>query len=341
MSGPATHALTIHDCTIVIRAAGERTEAACVNTVRKQVLALGGDPHRQTIVIRERPFVQAVRRTYEAGIDSGAAWVIAMDADVLLLEDGLKRVIDACATAAPGTFTVTPLVLCRFFHGYCFRGLHLYPGSLLPTALGLIESSGAADNVRPESTVVRAMDALGHRFEATTTPVGIHDHEQFFRHIYLKMRLRGRREFVDDHGKTLHASIELMRSLAARGDDDARVAVWGLQDGAADASTSAAAPAHYDWFADYPAFDARLLESGLREKPPLNVDPPASLALERMLGFDYINDQRTPKWIRDRGNFAGGLALVRERFALHAPSAAETPLVPRGEHAQHHQPLRA
>lgn len=331
----------IRDCVVVIRAAGERTESACVRIVADQMCVLGGDPSTRLHVVHERPFSMALKRTYELGIASGAAWVIAMDADVLLLQDGLSRVLEALASMEPTGFTITPLVLCRFFHGYCFRGLHLYPGRLLPQALALMDSCGAHQNVRPETTVVQAMERAGYRIQATTLPVGVHDFEQAYHHIYLKMRMRGRRECADDGGKTLDAYIALLQSLADRGDDDARVAVWGLEDGAADARGAAAPPVHYDWLGDYPELNARLSAANIRPKPALRSDLGDTFALELMLGFYYQHDTRTPKWIKDRAGFTEGLQRVRETFRLRTPSAAETPLMPRGEHAEHAQALRA
>ncbi|MBY0311142.1 MAG: hypothetical protein K2W85_03645 [Phycisphaerales bacterium] len=330
----------IRDCVVIIRAAGERTESACVRIVADQMRLLGGDPSTRLHVVHERPFSRALQRTYELGIASGAAWVIAMDADVLLLQDGLARILEALASLKPDGFTITPLVLCRFFHGYCFRGLHLYPAHLLPSALAIMDACGAHEHIRPESCVVLAMERAGHGYQATTLPVGVHDFEQAYHHIYVKMRMRGRRECADDGGKSLDRYIALMKSLADLGDHDARVAAWGLEDGAADARAAVPPPPHYDWLSDYPELNARLSAAGIRTKPALNDNLGDTFALDRMLGFDYLADTRTPKWIKDLAGFSDGLQRVRENFRLYSPSAVESTLIPRSQHAQHAQPLR-
>ncbi len=332
--------VSIHECVVIVRAAGERTESSAITILRAQVDALGGRADRQVLVVRERPFARAVQATYEQALASGAAWAIAIDADVILLPDGLDRLLHACALRTPDAFTITPLVLCRFFHGFCFRGVHLYPVHLLDKALGVMDQCGARHSVRPETAVVTAMQPLGYRIQATTSPVGVHDDEQWFRHIYLKMRLRGRREIADDAGRSLQTYVDLLEGLARGGDDDARVAVWGLLDGAADARRPDPPPPQYDWMGAYPEFDTRMRDADLREKLPLDRPLSSTHALDRMLEFDYALDTRTPQWIRTIGGFARGPAEARARFCLQRPVSADPMLVPRAEHRQRHDALR-
>lgn len=298
----------VQDLTFVVRSAGERTRDAALRVLASQITALGGDPSAQITNVEAKPFVNAVRATYEIGLASGRPWVVGMDADVLLLSDGVGRLMRLCDAAAPDAFTLTTLVLCKFFGGFCFRGIHLYPRRLLAEALPLIEESKAAESLRPETAVVQAMVARGYRLEGPPEPVGVHDFEQSFRQIYLKMLLRGRREMSDDGGRGYGAYLAFLQDLAKR-DADGLVASWGLADGASDASR-ADAPAHYPWDAEYPRLDERLRAFRIREKPALQAHAAAEIADAIIAAHPFATDIRTPAWIRERFAFASGTSAV-------------------------------
>ncbi len=296
--------MPVTDITFVVRGAGERTHAHALATLREQVVRAGGE-QRQIEVVNERPFVAAVRRTLEIGAGAGRPWAVGMDADVLLTSRGVGHLRAMCAGAKPDTFTVTGLMLCKFYGGFVFRGVHVYRASLLERARGLIgkrtpggEGGGPDPELKPESAVVHAMAAEGHGYEGVPRVLAAHDFEQSFRHIYLKMRLRGRRETADGDAAALSA---FCRRGAERGDDDFRVALWGIEDGVRDA---AAGPARgYDWFGEWPEFDRRMREHGLREKPELTGELDgnggAAFADRLIRAHDWPADDRTPRWIRE------------------------------------------
>ncbi|MBY0262361.1 MAG: hypothetical protein K2Q20_08445 [Phycisphaerales bacterium] len=313
--------LDVRDMTFVVRCAGERTMDAAIALLREQVAALGGDPRAQVRPVSERPFVNAVRATLELGIASGRPWTIGMDADVLLLSDGVRRLAGLCSAAPDDVYTITTLVYCKYFGGFCFRGIHAYPTRLLGEALPLVESSNAAESLRPETSVVNAMLARGYKMLGPPVPVGAHDFEQSFRHIYLKMRLRARRELGDEPGKTTTDYFEFVRARAAV-DPEYLVASWGLEDGRRDALSSGGSPAHYDWDAKYPELDDRLTRAGMTEKGPLGLHEARGLADRLMASHEYVADRRTPKWIRDKHGFAEGVSVAGARMGLGVPLAA-------------------
>jgi hypothetical protein len=289
------------DLTFILRTAGERTAHASAAELKRQ---LGPDADRLVTVIHERPFSAAVRRTLEIGLDARRPFTIGLDADVLLASDGVARLCSLCAAMTPGTYSLAGLTLCRFSGGYCFRGVHLYRTELLEQALPLVgvHTPGGADpDLKPETAVVNAMQARGHGFGALPVPLGIHDYEQLYRHIYLKMRLRARRQLEIDTGENDAAPFrEHCRLHAERGDHDFTVALWGLDDGTADSrarASSSPAPANYDWYAPQPELDARLLAAGLAEKPGLDTDT-HTLADRLMAAHDTATDGRSPEWIR-------------------------------------------
>lgn len=304
---------------VAIRAASERTAGACERRVRAWFQAQGGDPESHVVVVRERPFARAVRATLENGRDSGRAWVVALDADVMLLEEGLTRMAWACAAADGLMFAITPLVLCKFYGGFCCKGVHAYPRRLLSRALDAMVRSGSESDLRPEGAMVRAMEAGGWRAFGPPLVVGAHDYEQHFRHIYLKARLRARREAADAGSGECSLAF-VMRN--APSDADMLVASWGMEDGRRDA-LRAHAPSMYAWDAPYPEFEARLRAHGLSEKPSWTGGD-AGFAEGVVGAHDFAADARTPKWIRERLEFAGDRRRVLERIGVPDTRPAPT-----------------
>lgn len=319
----------VRDMTFVVRATGERTARAATRLLCDQVRALGGDPARQVVVVHASPFVQAVRRTIEIGLSADRPWVVGMDADVLLVSDGVQRLGTLCGRAGPKVFTITTLVLCKFFGGFCFRGMHAYPRRLLAEALPLIDQTRAAESLRPETAVVQAMLARGYEMLGPPTPVGVHDFKQSYRHIYLKMLLRARREMSDDGGKGFAAYEECVKMRARLGDADCVVASWGLAEGRADAIRGCG-PAHYDWGATYPELDSRLHLAGMTEKSSWSGRDAAAYADQVIADHEYVTDLRTPVWIRDKMGFREGWSRVCAAWGMpETPvGAASLPAVP-------------
>ena len=106
---------------------------------------------------------------------------------------------------------------------------------------------------------------------------GIHDCEQSYRHIFIKMVLRARK-------LPREAPMLLARAEELSGDDpDFRVAAWGLRVGLA-AAGDPGAPSEYDWEKDFPEFELMLREAGLSPKPPLDVERALRLPEEILAG---------------------------------------------------------
>ena len=83
--------------TVVIRSVGERTDAVCRRLVCEQI------PEANVIVIRERPFGAAVRKTFQTGLERGLRWTLALDADVLVRANALHDML-AWAVSTPEKF---------------------------------------------------------------------------------------------------------------------------------------------------------------------------------------------------------------------------------------------
>jgi hypothetical protein len=282
------------DLTVVVRAAGERTEAACVAKLRTQ-LGDGADLH----VLHERPFSRAVTRTFEIGASSGREFTVAVDADLILLDDAVERVREICGKMAAEAFCATPLFLCKSVRGFAFRGLHCYRSALLPEALSL--TGELADDLRPESRYYWAMRDRGYTREAYAKALGLHEYEQSYRHIYLKAMLRARK---DEFAGAIRDDLE----SRAVSDTDAMVALWAFDD----VRGSGDEPLEYDWAAPLPRLEARMREAGLAEKRALVAPLRRGFALDAILDHDFRRDTSTEAWVREMHGFDTGGATLLE-----------------------------
>ncbi|MEM1423954.1 MAG: hypothetical protein AAGH64_08110 [Planctomycetota bacterium] len=257
----------------------------------------------EPVVVRERPFSRAVVRTLEVGAAGDAEWLVAIDADVLVLSDFVERARGLCARMPSDAFCATALTLCRVVGGLVFRGVHLYRASMLREALGLVD--GLAPDLRPESAVQIAMSERGHPKRFIAHAVGVHDHEQYLRHLYLKAKLRARKDEERD---------AIAASLAARSasDVDALVSSWGF----ADARTERDGPVEYDWGAAQPGFSRRLIGHGLLERDALCEERADGLAERALAAHDYRSDRVTAPWIRERLRFEDGAPVITEGLVL-------------------------
>jgi hypothetical protein len=310
--------LPVSDMTFVLRTCGERTSPAAATHLRALVAAEGGNPAQQVHIVSERPFAKAVRRTFELGLDARRPWVVAIDADVLLLSDGLQRLGNLCAAADGAAFTIAGLILCKFYGGFCFMGIHAYPHRFLDKAL--TAARDAATTLRPESSIAKVLESQGLKPFAPPVPLAIHDFEQFYRHIYLKMRTRGQRWAADNGAGSDTAFADHLGFVERRSrvDPDYLVASWGLKDGFEDGSKPNA-PTHYDWEANYPHYNDRFAAARLSDKQPW---PCSALGLAEcvMATHDYLGDNRTPRWIRDRFDFSRGPAHALRRIGIDVES---------------------
>lgn len=329
-SGPPM--VDVRRAIFVVRACGERTERAMIGLLRSQIADLAAEvPGAREIdrvqVVRERPFVEAVRATMRIGADaageSEAEWVIALDADVLIARRAVRTLLEMAGAARPETFVVTGLVLCRFFGGMCFRGVHVYRRSLMREAESLVGAGVDLGGLKPESAVCHAMQERGHPFEGHPRVIGVHDYEQWLRHVYLKVRMRARREMDAAGGGDINA-FRAGIAARAREDPESRVALWGIDDGVRDAATGAFG-AGYDWCAEWPEFADRMRSQGLKERPTMDVHGAAGYAARVLAAHDYAADMRTPAWIRERLEFAHGWSAVRGHIEAESQDGAHSP----------------
>jgi len=207
----------IDNCTVVIRSVGERTEVLCEDIIKEQV-----NP-QNVFLINEIPFSQAVRKTFELGLERNLPWTIAVDADVLIFRDGIRRLIEYAENQTNLFFKLNAKGFDKFYGKSRYICPHLYTTSLLEKAL---ECPDTGVTLRPETAIVDFM-LEKHKvgFIQYNREIAIHDFGQYYSDIY-------RKAFV--HSKK-HAPLNLnfvkyWGEMASR-DNDFIVAMAGLFEG--------------------------------------------------------------------------------------------------------------
>jgi hypothetical protein len=175
-----------NDVTVVIRSVGERTEELC-----KKYIIDSGIPEDCIFIVSERPFSNAMKKSFELGIFQGKKWTFCCDADVLLKAHSLSQLIKVANNQSKNIFEIQGYVLDKFFGGMRTAGNHLYRTSLLKKGIELIPEEGI--DIRPEYNMLKAMDKAGHPWILTPIVMGLHDFEQYNKDIYRKSIVHSRK----------------------------------------------------------------------------------------------------------------------------------------------------
>ena len=301
--------MTPPDCHVAIRAAGERTEAACIRLAAGEV---GAD---RVSVIREVPFSAALRRGFEAGVAAGRAWTLCLDADVLLAPGAVAALVAEAEDMAGGDlFEMDARVADKLLGQVRAAGVHLYRTALLPEALE--HAAFDPKKRRPETRVKKQMRARGYRPAEAGLVAGLHDHEQYHRDIFRKVFTHARK-----HERFMDYAVRYWRRMG-HGDADLRVAYlsWCLSRAINEHTDFTARPENekvaIDLRAFPPTLDAILLPAGLSEKAPLAGDGITPDTVRRRIEAFEV----APEFRRDRPMIeaAGGNRRARLRGQLRA-----------------------
>ena len=284
------------DCTVVIRAAGERTEAVCA---RLAALEVGTDA---VVTIHEVPFAQAVRRCFEIGIEAGRDWTLALDADVLLAPGAIGALCAEARTEwdrSPDLFEMDAMVADKLLGQIRPAGVHLYRTALLPEALE--HAAFDARRRRPESWVKMQMRRRGRRLADAAVVAGLHDFEQFHRDIFRTVFTHARK-----HERFMGYAARYWRRMAPT-DPDLRMAFLSFR-------LSTAINEHADLAAMAPAETVTIDRSAF----PDDVDAilrPAGMVEKAPLSADEVGPGMVAAALRD---FAVAAEYERERPLIHA-----------------------
>ena len=161
-----------------------------------------------------------MQRGFELGAASGLNWTFCIDADVLILEQGIREQLQLAETLPDNIFCVQGLVLGKFLPIKRPAGNHLYRNKLVAQAIPLIPKDGQA--LRPESVTTQAMKDSGYFTYQTNVVLGLHDYEQYYRDIYRKCFLH-----INKHEEDLMPRVESYWREHQAHDQDYAVALLG------------------------------------------------------------------------------------------------------------------
>jgi len=259
-----------------VRSSDERTEQACVNSLLQNGVSEG-----QIHIIKEAPFKRALEVCYETAADSGASWLLTVDADMVLLPEVLEKFYQQ-ALNMPGHFIqIQGQVLDKFYGEIRRGGPRLYRVKYLKKALDI--SLSLDDHIRPETNIIQKMGSLGHPARYISPAIAIHDFEQYYADIYRKASVYAVKH-IDKLPKILKEAVKHRED-----DPDYQVILKGIYDSLATGM---------DVKIDKRLFNKEakeaLLELGFHEKESTVKE----LALEAIL----INIQKTTKPDFDKGH---------------------------------------
>ena len=162
--------MKLADAVAVVRTQGERTEQLCARLAFEQF--------DDVTLINVAPFGEAVRECYRIGIDSGAKWLVTIDADMLIAPDYAERMSDIVRDLPDDVWQVLGDTDDKLSMSVRQGGLRLHRVSALP---GLIERV-QDDAVRPESALCHAVGGWKYVNVVTCR----HDYEQWFADLHRK-----------------------------------------------------------------------------------------------------------------------------------------------------------
>lgn len=207
----------INSFAIVIRTVGEQTTHACLELLQSIFNSTS------IFVVNEKPFEQAIRKTFQIGIDSGLEWTLVIDADVLVDLMGITEMIKKAQNIPNSVFAIQGLVFDKYFDVYRPAGNHIYRTALLEHALSRIPKPG--ESLRPETTLIDSMISDGYEMIQCSAVIGIHDFGQSYVDIAKKAFLQSHKHF------TLNNSLLHLWKSKASDDLDFYAALLGWQEG--------------------------------------------------------------------------------------------------------------
>lgn len=251
---------------VVIRTAGERTFQVCHDLLARQV-----DP-KHLLTVSERPFEAALRRCCEVGMESGAEWMLTVDADVLVRPGAVEELLRAARRIPDRCVQMEGLVMDKLRGSRRNAGHRIYRTAHLARVQESLPPDGS--QLRPESWTLKQLSRIGFPSWQCEVVFGIHDYEQSYRDLYRKAFVHGRK-----HEAWVADTLPNWRA-AGPVDPDLRVALRGYCDGF---QTFGPVPIDPGAHADRAALALR--ELGIDEKPGLPASEEELSEMERLVDW--------------------------------------------------------
>lgn len=202
----------------VIRTIGERTEEVCIEIVSRQK-----GEHEKVSILNEDTHVDAIEKTFMLGLRSDADWLVAIDADMLLLPNGISVIRDEIESCARNVFIAYPAVYDKL---YSIRrwGVSVYRTSMLEELYNAFNELRNKRHLKIEGGAIKAVAKGENKIFYSRKVVALHDFDQYYRDLYRKVYLNTiRNPGYDKKAKKNWAKI-------SRQDADYLVMLHAMQD---------------------------------------------------------------------------------------------------------------
>ena len=259
---------------VVHRTAGERTACISACLLKRQLTA------KQYTHISESPLSKAALKSIEIHLDNKADYGVNVDGDVLVRPGALATLTDLMQHPDLHSDVAFCRLLCDLHGGYAFVGLRILTRRALQAAYPLARKN--VPRMRPDVDVISELRRQGYISRLHNCVLGIHDYEQYYGHIYVKMYNRAQKSI------SVYPLLERLRHRAPC-DLQAKAGYMGLLHGLKDCP--AIKP---QWVQDFPYLKNVLFEAGVLELDPL---PETSFGydVEKRLA-EYQEDRHSVSW---------------------------------------------
>lgn len=203
---------------VVLRSARERTVQVCENIIANELCE-----ETRCVTIQCFPFEEAIRKSFEIGIQSGKKWLVTVDADVLISKGAFNKLVNYGSKLSSNVFQFEGFLYDALLLKYRKGGIKVYNTELLKKAISLIPKPGK--ELRPETFTQLKMQELGFNREKINIVSGIHDFEQYYSDVYRKAFVH-----ANKHSEMMPFLMEKWSKLSKR-DSYYYVALLGAKDG--------------------------------------------------------------------------------------------------------------
>jgi hypothetical protein len=272
---------------VIIRSAGERTESACEKLITDQ-----GIKKSQIKIIREVPFSASLRKSFKLGIESGFKWTYCIDADVLMRENSIGKMVEYAEKQGQSVCEIQGFVFDKYFGGLRKAGNHLYRSSLLNKALECIPEEG--EDIRPERYTLQKLSEKGYQWKAVPNIVGIHDDEQYNKDVYRKAFVHGVK-----HVDRLPLFVSLWKDRLST-DPDFEVALAALAD-------SIKTNEQLFINSEQDIYSNMFKKSGFKEKNEMSIDEISLEKVEKKIG-EWVSPQLYFSYFPTRDGYDSALS---------------------------------
>ena len=211
----------------------------------------------EPIVVQQAPFADALRTTFEYGLDSGAEILVTVDADTLPRPGKIRKLVKAMR---PNDDELHGFALCALLFAWRKLGPRVYRVSSLPRLVKALDGN----DTRPESSAIRR---AGLASRSVRVHAAFHDFQQWRRDLFIK----GRNHAAKHQRKKMERAI--IEAWDRRENPEYRAYLAGL--------CAEPTPACYDGAA-YNAPD------WIEERGPLSADPVELLSEIEEARFDAV-----------------------------------------------------